>query len=174
MNSEFSAFILPLSHLSILSLKTSLLFSLSLQTKWLRSLNHAVDQVLGGACQGSSPGVTAMSRTASYTFTGEGRFKDAQYTGTWQAGRVHGRLESAWVCVCVCACLSHLHLCSYNVYCIMFAYGCVYEMYFQVFAWFLAAHDKLLDIGVSLNAPWGRVLKMFPAHTYKYDNISIN
>ncbi|TKS65431.1 Alsin Amyotrophic lateral sclerosis 2 protein -like protein [Collichthys lucidus] len=31
-----------------------------------------------------------MSRTASYTFTGEGRFKEAQYTGSWLAGRVHG------------------------------------------------------------------------------------
>lgn len=65
-----------------------------LQNKWLRSLNQAVDQVLGGGGQGSSPGMTAMSRKASYTFSGEGRFKDAQYTGGWLAGRVHGRLAS--------------------------------------------------------------------------------
>ncbi|XP_059199040.1 alsin-like isoform X2 [Centropristis striata] len=66
------------------------------KNKWLRSLNQAVDQMLGGAGQGSSPGVTAMSRTASYTFTGEGRFKDAQYTGGWLAGRVHGRGTMKW------------------------------------------------------------------------------
>ena len=65
--------------------------SLLFQNKWLRSLNQALDQELGGGGQGSSPGVMGMSRTASYTFTGEGRFKDAQYTGGWLAGRVHGR-----------------------------------------------------------------------------------
>uniref|UniRef100_A0A3Q3E839 Alsin Rho guanine nucleotide exchange factor ALS2 n=1 Tax=Hippocampus comes TaxID=109280 RepID=A0A3Q3E839_HIPCM len=46
--------------------------------------------------QGSSPGITAMSRTASYTFMGDGRFKDAQYTGSWLAGRVHGRGTMRW------------------------------------------------------------------------------
>ncbi|XP_067371199.1 alsin-like isoform X3 [Channa argus] len=66
------------------------------KNKWLRSLNQAVDQVLGGAGPGSSPGMTAMSRTASYMFTGEGRFKDAQYTGCWLAGRVHGRGTMKW------------------------------------------------------------------------------
>ncbi|KAM7380722.1 hypothetical protein PAMP_003997 [Pampus punctatissimus] len=60
------------------------------KNKWLRSLNQEVDQALGGGGQGSSPGLTAMSRTASYKFTGEGRFKDAQYTGGWLAGQVHG------------------------------------------------------------------------------------
>uniref|UniRef100_A0A3Q1B8H8 VPS9 domain-containing protein n=1 Tax=Amphiprion ocellaris TaxID=80972 RepID=A0A3Q1B8H8_AMPOC len=64
--------------------------------KWLRSLNQAVDLVLGGGGQGSSPGLTAMSRTASYTFTGDERFKDAQYTGSWLAGRVHGRGTMKW------------------------------------------------------------------------------
>lgn len=66
------------------------------KNKWLQALNQAVDQVLGGAGQGSSPGVTAMSRTASYTFTGEGRFKDAHYTGSWKVGRVHGRGTMKW------------------------------------------------------------------------------
>ncbi|XP_074515820.1 alsin-like isoform X1 [Sebastes fasciatus] len=66
------------------------------KNNWLRSLNQAVDQVLGGAGHGSSPGLTAMSRTASYVFTGEGRFKDARYTGCWQAGRVHGRGTMKW------------------------------------------------------------------------------
>lgn len=68
------------------------------QNKWLRSINKAVDEVLGGGGEGSSPGVMGISRTASYTFTGEGRFKDAKYSGGWLAGRVHGR--SASVCVC--------------------------------------------------------------------------
>ncbi|XP_069554738.1 alsin isoform X1 [Brachyistius frenatus] len=66
------------------------------KNKWLRSLNQAVDQVLGGGGQGSSPGVTAISRKASYTFTGDERFKDAQYTGGWLAGRVHGRGIMKW------------------------------------------------------------------------------
>uniref|UniRef100_A0A3Q3J027 Alsin-like PH-like domain-containing protein n=1 Tax=Monopterus albus TaxID=43700 RepID=A0A3Q3J027_MONAL len=66
------------------------------KNKWLQSLNQAVDQVLGGGGQGSSPVQTAMSRTASYTFTGEGRFKDAQYTGCWLAGRPHGRGTMKW------------------------------------------------------------------------------
>ncbi|XP_041662617.1 stress-associated endoplasmic reticulum protein 2 isoform X3 [Cheilinus undulatus] len=66
------------------------------KNKWLRSLNQAVDQVLGGGSQGSSPGLTAMSRTAFYVFSGEGRFKDAQYTGSWLAGRVHGRGTMKW------------------------------------------------------------------------------
>ncbi|XP_027146712.1 alsin isoform X2 [Larimichthys crocea] len=66
------------------------------KNKWLRSVNQAVDQVLGGGGQGSSPGVAGMSRTASYSFTGEGRFKEAQYTGSWLAGRVHGRGTMKW------------------------------------------------------------------------------
>ncbi|KAG7239896.1 hypothetical protein INR49_028296 [Caranx melampygus] len=66
------------------------------KNKWLRSLNQAVDQVQGGVGQGSSPGVAAMSRTASYVFTGEGRFKDAHYNGGWLAGRVHGRGTMKW------------------------------------------------------------------------------
>uniref|UniRef100_A0A673AXN5 Alsin Rho guanine nucleotide exchange factor ALS2 a n=1 Tax=Sphaeramia orbicularis TaxID=375764 RepID=A0A673AXN5_9TELE len=76
--------------------KTSHLLFLSPQNKWLRSLNQAVDQILGGGGQGSSPGVTAMTRTASYKFTGEGRFKDAQYTGSWLAGRINGRGTMKW------------------------------------------------------------------------------
>lgn len=68
--------------------------------------------MLGGGGEGSSPGVMGISRTASYTFTGEGRFKDAQYTGGWFAGRVHGRLESECVCVCV------------HVYWYLYSYAC--------------------------------------------------
>lgn len=81
------------------SLKLDSVFSLFLQNKWLRSISQAVDQVLGGGGEGSSPEVMGISRTASYRFTGEGRFKDAHYTGGWFAGRVHGRLESVFVCV---------------------------------------------------------------------------
>ncbi|XP_037136637.1 alsin-like isoform X2 [Syngnathus acus] len=66
------------------------------KNKWLHFLNQEVDRVLSGGGQGSSPGITAMSRTASYTFTGEGRFKDAQYSGSWLAGRVHGRGTMRW------------------------------------------------------------------------------
>ncbi|XP_034042312.1 alsin-like isoform X2 [Thalassophryne amazonica] len=66
------------------------------KNKWLHSLNQAVDQVLGGGGQGSSPGLTALSRTAAYTFTGEGRFKGAQYTGGWLAGQVNGRGTMKW------------------------------------------------------------------------------
>ncbi|KAM4561620.1 alsin-like isoform 1-T2 [Fundulus diaphanus] len=67
------------------------------KNKWLRSLNQAVDQVLGGAAQGSSPGVTAaVCRTASYKFVADERFKDAQYAGGWLAGRVHGRGTMKW------------------------------------------------------------------------------
>ncbi|KAL6100615.1 als2 [Pungitius sinensis] len=66
------------------------------KNKWLWSLNQAVDRVLGGAGHGSSPGLTAMSRTASHTFCGEGRFKDAHYNGAWLAGRVHGRGTMKW------------------------------------------------------------------------------
>uniref|UniRef100_A0A674NA68 Alsin Rho guanine nucleotide exchange factor ALS2 n=1 Tax=Takifugu rubripes TaxID=31033 RepID=A0A674NA68_TAKRU len=69
---------------------------LSLQNKWLRSINHALDQVLGGSGEGSSPGTMGMSRTASYTFTGEGRFKDAKYSGSWMSGRVQGRGSLRW------------------------------------------------------------------------------
>ncbi|XP_077584361.1 alsin-like [Stigmatopora nigra] len=66
------------------------------KNKWLHFLNQEVDRVLSGGGQGSSPGITAMSRTASYTFTAEGRFKDAQYTGSWLAGRVHGSGTLRW------------------------------------------------------------------------------
>ncbi|XP_053184200.1 alsin-like [Scomber japonicus] len=66
------------------------------KNKWLHSLNQEIDRVLGGGGQGSSPGQTAMSRTASYRFTGEGRFKDARYRGGWLAGQVHGRGNMEW------------------------------------------------------------------------------
>lgn len=73
---------------------TRILTCLLLQNQWLRSINQALDQVLGGSGEGSSPGTIGMSRTASYTFTTEGRFKDAKYNGNWMSGRVHGRSVS--------------------------------------------------------------------------------
>ncbi|XP_024141941.1 alsin isoform X3 [Oryzias melastigma] len=65
------------------------------KNKWLRSLSQAVDRALGGSGEGS-PGQTAMSRTASYTFTADERLRDAQYTGGWLAGRLHGRGTMKW------------------------------------------------------------------------------
>lgn len=76
----------------------TMIFPAHFQNKWLRSINKALDEVLGGGGEGASPGVMGMSRTASYTFTAEGRFKDAKYSGSWLAGRVHGRWEIARVC----------------------------------------------------------------------------
>lgn len=53
--------------------------------------------MLSGGGQVASPGVIAMSRTATYTFAVDERFRDAQYSGSWLAGRVHGRSEGRWV-----------------------------------------------------------------------------
>ncbi|XP_056144962.1 alsin-like isoform X2 [Lampris incognitus] len=69
------------------------------KNKWLHALNQAVEHALGGGGQGSSPrvtGVPAVSRSASYTFTGEGRLKDAHYSGGWLAGKIHGRGTMKW------------------------------------------------------------------------------
>ncbi|KAM8857884.1 alsin-like isoform 3-T3 [Synchiropus picturatus] len=63
------------------------------KNKWLHCLNHEVDRALGGGGHGSA---AAMSRLATYSFTGEGRFKDAHYSGAWLAGRVHGRGTMKW------------------------------------------------------------------------------
>ncbi|XP_072768125.1 alsin-like isoform X2 [Nerophis lumbriciformis] len=66
------------------------------KNKWLHFLHQEVDGLLAGGGRGSPPGITAVSRTASYTFTGEGRLKDGQYTGSWHAGRIHGRGTMRW------------------------------------------------------------------------------
>lgn len=61
------------------------------QTKWLRSINQAVDQALSGAGQKLEP---PASRTASYTFYKEGRLKEATYEGRWLVGKPHGRSDT--------------------------------------------------------------------------------
>ncbi|XP_011487920.1 alsin-like isoform X3 [Oryzias latipes] len=65
------------------------------KNKWLRSLNQAVDRALGGSGE-RSPGPAAMSRMASYTFAADERLRDAQYTGGWLAGRLHGSGTLKW------------------------------------------------------------------------------
>ncbi|KAI4831598.1 hypothetical protein KUCAC02_001134 [Chaenocephalus aceratus] len=65
------------------------------KAKWLRSINQAVEQALGGAGQdtasigsGSSQKTEPpVSRTASYTFCKEGRLKEAKYGGHWLSGK---------------------------------------------------------------------------------------
>lgn len=69
------------------------------QSKWLRSINQAVEQALNGAGQdtasnGSGSGIKLeppICRTASYTFYKDGRLKEAVYEGRWQAGKPNGR-----------------------------------------------------------------------------------
>lgn len=86
---------------------------------------------MGGGGQGSSPGMMAVSRTASYTFTVDERFKDAQYTGGWLAGRVHGRLESSFyfLFLSVCMNLYDFSHCGLSVSWIMLVSGCGHKMY---------------------------------------------
>ncbi|XP_058469615.1 alsin isoform X2 [Solea solea] len=74
------------------------------KAKWLRSINHAVDQVLSGAGQdtasvGSGSGQKAeppVSRVAVYTFYKEGRLKEATYEGCWLSGKTNGRGVLKW------------------------------------------------------------------------------
>ncbi|XP_063067833.1 alsin isoform X2 [Engraulis encrasicolus] len=74
------------------------------KSKWLRSINQAVEQALsGGGAETSSltSGVgpkadPPISRTASYTFYKEGRMKEATYEGRWLAGKPHGRGVVKW------------------------------------------------------------------------------
>ncbi|KAK3543549.1 hypothetical protein QTP70_023880, partial [Hemibagrus guttatus] len=65
--------------------------------KWLRAINQAVEDVLGVGQDGQSFSLSGsqraeppISRTATYTFTKEGRLKDATYTGRWLSGKPHG------------------------------------------------------------------------------------
>ncbi|XP_059183819.1 alsin isoform X2 [Centropristis striata] len=74
------------------------------KTKWLRSINQAVDQALSGAGQdsasiGSGSGQKLeppASRTASYTFYKDGRLKEATYEGRWLTGKPNGRGVLKW------------------------------------------------------------------------------
>ncbi|KAJ3591672.1 hypothetical protein NHX12_006804 [Muraenolepis orangiensis] len=61
--------------------------------------DRAVNGVLGPEGQRSSSRLAvamAMSRSTSYTFKGEGRLREAVYTGAWLAGRMHGRGTLKW------------------------------------------------------------------------------
>lgn len=77
----------------------SVCVSICSQSKWLRSINQAVDQALSGAGHdsasvGSGPGQKLeppISRSASYTFYKDGRLKEATYEGRWLAGKPNGR-----------------------------------------------------------------------------------
>ncbi|KAM4601786.1 alsin isoform 2-T2 [Polymixia lowei] len=74
------------------------------KSKWLRSINQAVDQALSGAGQetasvGSGAGQKAeppISRTASYSFYKDIRLKEATYEGRWMAGKPNGRGVLKW------------------------------------------------------------------------------
>ncbi|XP_060786136.1 alsin isoform X2 [Neoarius graeffei] len=71
--------------------------------KWLRAINQAVENVLGVdqdgqpfSLSGSQRAEPPISRTATYTFTKEGRLKDATYTGRWLSGKPHGSGTLKW------------------------------------------------------------------------------
>uniref|UniRef100_A0A4W6DLD4 Alsin Rho guanine nucleotide exchange factor ALS2 n=1 Tax=Lates calcarifer TaxID=8187 RepID=A0A4W6DLD4_LATCA len=75
------------------------------KTKWLRSINQAVDQALSGAGQDSTSVGSGSSgqklepptsRTASYTFYKDGRLKEATYEGRWLNGKPNGRGVLKW------------------------------------------------------------------------------
>ncbi|XP_020797444.2 alsin isoform X2 [Boleophthalmus pectinirostris] len=67
------------------------------KTKWLRSINQAVEQALCGGGQDSSGSwEPPVSRTATYMFYKEGRLKEATYEGWWLAGKLHGRGVLKW------------------------------------------------------------------------------
>ncbi|XP_046887428.1 alsin isoform X2 [Hypomesus transpacificus] len=74
------------------------------KTKWLRSINQAVDLAL--SVSGQEAGASAsgagqraeppISRTASYTFYKDSRLKEATYEGRWLAGKPNGRGVVRW------------------------------------------------------------------------------
>ncbi|XP_062417476.1 alsin isoform X2 [Pungitius pungitius] len=68
------------------------------KTKWLRSINQAVERALSGLPP-VGPGQRAeppASRTASYTFYKDGRLKEATYDGSWLNGKPDGRGVLTW------------------------------------------------------------------------------
>ncbi|CAL8241022.1 unnamed protein product [Merluccius merluccius] len=90
----------PLDHLLQYSQTLLSLASSYQPNHWLQALYQAVDGALGTGGQRSLPRLAvamAISRSASYTFKGEGRLRGALYTGTWLAGRMHGRYASGEV-----------------------------------------------------------------------------
>ncbi|XP_072541786.1 alsin isoform X2 [Salminus brasiliensis] len=71
--------------------------------KWLRAINQAVDDALGIGLDGGDMSLSGnqrveppISRTATHTFTKEGRLKDAAYSGRWVSGKPHGKGTLKW------------------------------------------------------------------------------
>ncbi|XP_021334529.1 alsin isoform X1 [Danio rerio] len=71
--------------------------------KWLRAINQAIDEVLVSGMNGrtrvsrsSQKGEPPVSRTSNYTFSKEGRLKDAKYEGRWLSGKPHGKGNLKW------------------------------------------------------------------------------
>ncbi|XP_030642141.1 alsin [Chanos chanos] len=74
-----------------------------MKAKWIRAINQAVDEVLQVGLDAKVLGVNGspraeppVSRTATHTFTKEGRLKDATYEGRWLTGKPHGRGTLKW------------------------------------------------------------------------------
>ncbi|KTF77023.1 hypothetical protein cypCar_00017969 [Cyprinus carpio] len=71
--------------------------------KWLRAINQAIEGVLAVGLNGrirvsrsSQKGEPPVSRTSTYTFSKEGRLKDATYEGRWLSGKLHGKGTLKW------------------------------------------------------------------------------
>ncbi|XP_026074542.1 alsin-like [Carassius auratus] len=71
--------------------------------KWLKAINQAIEDVLtvglnGRTClsRSSQKSQTSVSRTSTYTFSKEGRLKDATYEGRWLSGKLHGKGSLKW------------------------------------------------------------------------------
>uniref|UniRef100_A0A672PTJ6 Alsin Rho guanine nucleotide exchange factor ALS2 n=1 Tax=Sinocyclocheilus grahami TaxID=75366 RepID=A0A672PTJ6_SINGR len=71
--------------------------------KWLRAINQAIEDVLAVGLNGrthvsrsSQKGEPPTSRTSTYTFSKEGRLKDATYEGRWLSGKLHGKGTLKW------------------------------------------------------------------------------
>uniref|UniRef100_A0A671K609 Alsin-like n=1 Tax=Sinocyclocheilus anshuiensis TaxID=1608454 RepID=A0A671K609_9TELE len=71
--------------------------------KWLRAINQAIEDVLAAGLNGrtrvsrsSQKGEPPASRTSTYTFSKEGRLKDATYEGRWLSGKLHGKGTLKW------------------------------------------------------------------------------
>lgn len=71
--------------------------------KWLRAINQAIEDVLAAGLnrrthvsRSSQNGDPPASRTSTYTFSKEGRLKDASYEGRWLSGKPHGKGILKW------------------------------------------------------------------------------
>ncbi|XP_062861557.1 alsin isoform X3 [Trichomycterus rosablanca] len=69
--------------------------------KWLKVIHQAVDEVLGVGVDahgfnGGQRTEPPVSRTATYTFSKEGRLKNAAYGGRWLLGKPYGIGDLKW------------------------------------------------------------------------------